>query len=133
MRCVRAVAVVFLWTMIPGTGWGADMQLGLAGSAEYDNNIYRSEAAKKDDLVFRINPKVKFIEDEGKFHWDLSYRMPWEKAIQTDRIDGLRHLLDADASYQVNGRTRIFFVFWSKRECRSDENSRSVCERSTRG
>ena len=67
MSWVRAVVVVFLLTIIPGTGWGADMNLGLEGSAEYDSNIYRTSAHEKGDAVFRITPKVHFIEDEGKF------------------------------------------------------------------
>jgi len=109
MSWVRAIAAVFLWVIIPGTGWGADMRLGLAGSAEFDDNVVRSGADKKSDVVFRITPKVQLIEDEGSFHWDLSYRVPWEKAIQTDRVDGFRHLLNAGASYQVSGQTKLFF------------------------
>jgi hypothetical protein len=99
-----------LWTILPGTGWGADMKLGLAGSVEYDDNILRSDVRKKDDVVFRITPNVRFIEDEGKFHWGLSYRAPYEKAIQTDRVDGFRHLLYADANYYVSDRTRAFLT-----------------------
>jgi hypothetical protein len=109
MSWVRAVAVVFLWTILPGTGWGADLQLGLAGSAEYDDNVLRSPSNKEDDFVFRITPKVSFIEDEGKFHWDLRYWVPWEKAIETDRIDGFRHFVSADARRYVGQRTQVFF------------------------
>jgi hypothetical protein len=86
------------------------MKLGLAGSVEYDDNILRSDVRKKDDVVFRITPNVRFIEDEGKFHWGLSYRAPYEKAIQTDRVDGFRHLLYADANYYVSDRTRAFLT-----------------------
>ena len=109
MSWVRAVAVVFLWTVLPGTGWGADLQLGLAGSAEYDNNVLRTNANKKDDVVFHIIPKVSFIEDEGKFHWNLRYRMPWETAVDAKRVQGLRHLLSADARHYVSQRTQVYF------------------------
>jgi hypothetical protein len=95
--------------MLPGTGWGADLQLGLAGSAEYDTNVLRSSNDEKDDFVFRVIPKVSFIEDEGKFHWDLRYQMPWETAIETDRVQGLRHFLDVGANHHVNQRTQVFF------------------------
>ncbi len=86
------------------------MRLGLSGAAEYDNNVFRTDVQKKDDFVFYITPKVWLIEDEGKFHWDLGYRAPYEKAIQTERVDGFRHFLNADASYFWRERTRIFFT-----------------------
>jgi hypothetical protein len=86
------------------------MKLGLAGAVEYDDNIFRSDSNKKDDVVFRITPKIRFIEDEGKFHWDLSYRVPWEKAVMTSRVDGFSHLLNADASHQISEQTRAFLT-----------------------
>lgn len=109
MSWLRTLAVVFLWTMLPGSGWGADMQLGLAGAVEYDDNIYRTSVDKKDDVVFRITPKVEFIEDDGKLQWYLRYQAPWEKAIETERVDGFRHYLTANAGYHLNAHTRFFF------------------------
>lgn len=86
------------------------MRLGLSGAVEFDDNIYRNDLNKKEDVVFRITPRVAFIEDEGKLHWDVRYAAPWETAVMTSKIDGFRHLLGADASYQINGRTRAFLT-----------------------
>jgi hypothetical protein len=110
MSWARAVAVFFLWTILPGTGWGADMKLGVSGAVEYDDNIFRNDFNKKEDAVFRITPRVVFVEDEGKLHWDVRYAAPWEKAINTDKVDGFNHLLGAEAEYHINGRTRTFLT-----------------------
>jgi len=109
MSWVRTVAVAFVWTLLPGIGWGADLKFGLSGAVEYDDNIYRTETNKQDDVVFRITPKIGFLEDEGKLQWDLRYQAPWEKAVETNKVDGFYHYANAAASYHLDDSTQFFF------------------------
>ncbi len=88
------------------------MKLGLAGSVEFDDNVLRSgdDENKDGDVVFRITPSVGFLEDEGKFHWNLGYSFPWERAVRTNAVSDVRHFLTAKASHQASERTRTFFT-----------------------
>ncbi len=126
MEWRRTAAVALGLALLPGASAALDIDGGLRTSVEYDSNVFRVDGPdEQDDVVFRITPLVRVQEDEGKFQWFVDYRFPYEVAIETDRVDGFRHFLDAQAEYNLAERTRIFFV---DRFTRSDgiTNARSA-------
>jgi hypothetical protein len=51
---------------------------------------------------------VRLTEDDGKLHWNIDYRFPYEFAVKTTRIDGFRHFLNARGDYFLSERTRFY-------------------------
>lgn len=46
--------------------------LGLEGAAVYDDNVYASEVAKRDDTFFKISPSVKLVADTSGYKANFS-------------------------------------------------------------
>ena len=109
MRWLRGIAAALWLPMLPGAGWGADLNLGLVGSVEYDDNVIRTSSGEQDDFVFRVMPQLRLLEEEGKLRWNLGYQVAWEKAVDTPQIDGFRHFADAGFQHHFNERTQVFF------------------------
>jgi hypothetical protein len=108
MRGVRALAVG-LSLLLPGVSSGADVRLALAGSTEYDDNVFRSESNKKDDVVFRVTPQVNIVEDREKLNYSVGYMLPYEVGVQyTDAINDFNHLVNANFRYRATPQTEIF-------------------------
>jgi hypothetical protein len=109
MKRGGAWALLLALTLAPAAGRAADARLGIATAMGWDSNVFRVERDEEDDWIFSVTPKLKFLEDEGKFTWDLGYDPTWEKAIQTDQVKGFRHFAYARSRYQLSGRTQVFF------------------------
>jgi len=108
IRATAVAAAAAVWIALPGQALGADALLSLGGGVEWDNNINRTRVATENDFVFRIRPKIRFLEDEGDLTWNVFYVPTYEKAVETDRVDGFRHYFTADASYHLSDRTEFF-------------------------
>jgi len=95
--------------LLPGASAALDVDLALRGSAEYDTNVRRTDGpGKTDDFIFRITPLIRVLEDRGKLRWNIDYRMPYEAAVKTNRVNGLRYFLTASGEFFVTERTRIY-------------------------
>ncbi|MEE2679562.1 MAG: hypothetical protein VX546_13355 [Myxococcota bacterium] len=106
MTKVLWVPIAILLVGLGGTAWGMDLQLSIAGQAEYDPNVGRD----KEDIssaVFRIVPKVHLIEDEGNLHYDVSYRPYYQYSTSSDGVDGFQHYLSASTKYFLGKRTEL--------------------------
>ena len=95
--------------LLAESSWALDLDGALRASTEYDSNVRRTDGpGHTDDVVFRITPLVRLVEDDGKFHWNIDYRFPYEFAVNTTRIDGFRHFLNAKGDYFLSERTRFY-------------------------
>lgn len=95
--------------VLPGQAWGADAQLSVGGGVEWDNNVARIGQPPEDDFIFRVNPKLRFIEDEGKATWNLFYAPTYENAVESSVVDGFRHYFVGNGSYHLSDATEFFF------------------------
>ena len=87
MRGVRRV-LLLLGCVLPGIAWGADVRLSLAGSTEYDSNVFRSPTDEKSDVVFRVAPRVGVVEDREKLNYSVGYSLPYEIGVKYKRRQG---------------------------------------------
>lgn len=93
----------------PATSAALDVDAALRGSAEWDSNVRRTDGpGQTDDFIFRITPLVSVLEDRGDFRWNINYRFPYEVAVNTTRVQGFRHFLNAGGVLHVTERTRIY-------------------------
>ncbi len=106
MRGVRKY--VLLGVLFPGLAWGADVRLSIAGSAEYDSNILRSQDNPKGDAVFRVTPSIRLVEDREKFDYSVGYSLPYEVGVTHTTVNDLNQLADANFSYRASPQTQIF-------------------------
>jgi hypothetical protein len=97
--------------MLPGIAWGADVRLAIAGSAEYDDNVFRTPDDKKDDLIFRVTPQIDLVEDREKFNYSVGYALPYEIGVtynDSDEVNDFNHLAHAKFSYRATPQTELF-------------------------
>jgi hypothetical protein len=107
MRGVRKV-LVLLGCLLPGIAWGADVRLSIAGSAEYDDNVFRSSSDRKDDVVFRVVPRVSVVEDRERLNYAVGYGLPFEIGVTYSDLRDLNHLADATFRYRATPQTELF-------------------------
>lgn len=110
-----AMAAVVMSTTVPtGSAFAADANLSIFGETEYDDNIFRTGRGEVDDMIFRITPRTKIYDDEGKFNWSVEYWMPFERALNHSDIDDLNHFAKVISEYPVSRKTTLTFFdrFW---------------------
>ncbi|TDJ15280.1 MAG: hypothetical protein E2O66_01655, partial [Deltaproteobacteria bacterium] len=74
-------------TTVPtGSVFAADVNLSIFGETEYDDNLFRTSRGEVDDMIFRITPRTKIYDDEGKFNWSVEYWMPFERALNHSEV-----------------------------------------------
>jgi hypothetical protein len=107
MRGVRGFLV--LWgCLLPGLAWGADVRLSLGVSTEYDNNVFRQPEDEKGDVIFRITPQVRLVEDREKLNYSLGYTLPYEIGVKYSEVRDLNHLVGGDFRYRATPQTEFF-------------------------
>jgi hypothetical protein len=107
MRGVRGFLV--LWAcVLPGIAWGADVRLALSAGTEYDNNVFRTPDDEKGDVIFRITPQIRLVEDREKLNYSLGYMLPYEIGVKYSEVRDLNHLVGGDFRYRVTPQTEIF-------------------------
>lgn len=105
-----AMAAIAMSTTVPmGSAFAADAKLSLSGEVEYDDNVFRTRKNEENDVIFRITPRTKIYEDEGKFNWSVEYWMPFEQAVDNSDIEDLNHFVTAISEYQVSRTTSLTF------------------------
>jgi len=106
MRGVRKY--VLLGMLFPGLAWGADVRLSLQGAAEYDSNIARSEDNAEDDLVFRVTPAIRLVEDREKLNYSVGYQLPYEIGVTHGSVNDLNQLFDGNFRYRATPQTEVY-------------------------
>ena len=94
---------------LAGTAWGAELQLSVSGQAEYDPNVGRNN----EDIgsaVFRIVPKINFIEDNGNLTFDVHYKPYYQYGTSSAATNGFQHYLNASGNYFLGERTEFFLT-----------------------
>lgn len=107
MKRFDAVVVALMLIGLPGIASAMDLTGALGLDGEFDSNVNRSSVDPRPDFILRLSPKIQLLEDEGKLHYNVTYRMPWEYAVDDKRVDGLRYYLAAGSEYNLNDRTRF--------------------------
>lgn len=107
MRGVRGI-LVLCGCVLPGIAWGADLRLSLAASTEYDNNVFREPEDEKGDVVFRVTPQIRVVEDREQFNYSVSYMLPYEIGVKYSEVRDLNHLVHADFRYRATPQTELF-------------------------
>jgi hypothetical protein len=107
MRGLRGFMV--LWgCVLPGIAWGADVRLSLSASTEYDNNVFRTPDDEKSDVIFRITPQVRLVEDREKLNYSAGYMLPYEIGVRYSDVRDLNHIANGDFRYRATPQTEIF-------------------------
>jgi hypothetical protein len=99
--------LVLLGCVLPGIAWGAEVRLSASGAAEYDDNVFRNDTDRQDDIVFRLTPRVSLVEDRDEFNYSVGYALPFEIGVKSDLRD-LNHLGDASFRYRLTPQTELF-------------------------
>jgi hypothetical protein len=109
MRTSSVLALVAWTLLLPGALRAGDLTFALDGSAEYDNNVFRSSEDEKQDVVFRLRPWAKLHDDRGQdLRYSLRYAVPVEFAVEHSELDDVDQDLVGDFSYHVNDRLQFF-------------------------
>jgi hypothetical protein len=88
----------------------ADLEFSGGGEVEYDDNVFRSESDKDDDVLFRLRPGVRIYEDRGDdLNFSAGYEAPVEFSTEnSDEFDDVDHIGRGSFQYHVNDRVEIF-------------------------
>lgn len=90
--------------------YGANLQFSVGGAVEYDDNVFRRESDKEDDILFRIRPGVRIYEDRGEdVNFSLGYAIPFEWALDNNsELQDEDHIVDGRFTYRVSDQLEFF-------------------------
>src|SRR5678816_535402 len=110
----RAIFTTLLVVCAAVPAFAADLEFSAGGEVEYDDNVFRSDTNKEDDVLFRLRPGVRIYEDHAHaFNFSAGYEAPIEfSADYTSELDEVDHIGAGSFSYRANNR---FDVFGSER------------------
>jgi hypothetical protein len=88
----------------------ADLEFSAGGEAEYDDNVFRSETDKEDDVLFRLRPGVRVYEDHGDdLNFSAGYEAPVEFSIEnSSELNDVDHVANGIFRYHANDRFEFF-------------------------
>jgi hypothetical protein len=101
---------VFAILVFPTLAWGAELDLAVSASMEYDDNVFRVPEGddKETDFLFRLSPQVAFKDETQKLNYNVSWSSPFTKGIKTSRISDFDQFLRGSFSYRLGDKTRIW-------------------------
>ena len=88
----------------------ADLEFSGGGEVEYDDNVFRSETNKDDDVLFRLRPGLRIYEDHGDdLNYSAGYEAPVEFSVEnTSEFDEVDHVATGFFQYHANDRFQLF-------------------------
>ena len=88
----------------------AELEFSGAGEVEYDDNVFRNNTHKVDDVLFRLRPGVRVHEDHGDdLNFSAGYEAPVEFSIKNpSALNDVDHVGNGTFDYHVNDRVDIF-------------------------
>lgn len=109
MRLVFAIVALFLvLALAGGPALGAEFAIDLGGQVEYDNNIFRTDDPKVEDVIFRLYPVIEFYEDRSSdLHYNLTYQMPLSVGVTESVVNGLDYIADFDSTWYATDRFSV--------------------------
>jgi hypothetical protein len=101
---------VFAILVFPTFAWGAELDLAIATSMEYDDNVFRvTEGGDKEtDFVFRLSPRVALEDKTQNLNYRVNWSVPFTKGIQTSRISDFDNFVGVRFSYRLSDKTRLW-------------------------
>ncbi len=90
--------------------FSAELEFSANGEVEYDDNVFRREENKEDDLLFRLRPGVRVREERGDdLNFSVGYEAPIEFSLENSKeLNEVDHLGDGKFNYHVNDRVELF-------------------------
>src|SRR4029453_9626313 len=85
----------------------SDLELGLDLGAYYNSNLFGSATDEVGDYSGRIGPRIRAMDELGKFTWAGGYWPTYEKYLDIGEADGWDHDLDVKAAWTPSRRTRL--------------------------
>lgn len=106
----RAISVTLFVLCAGVPALAADLAISANGDVEYDDNVFRRDSDKEDDILFRLRPGVRVFEDRGDdLNFSLGYELPVEFSVDnSDELNEVDHSFNGRFDYHVNDRIDIF-------------------------
>ncbi len=93
--------------VLPSLAKAVDLNLSMASSVGYDNNVFREKNDESGDVSFRFGPTARIHSIEDNLVYNLSYNPVYEKFVDFGDLDELSHFIFGGIEYQFNDRTSI--------------------------
>src|SRR5262249_39805959 len=106
----RAIFTTLLVVCAGLPAWSAELAFSANGETEYDDNVFRTENHKEDDLLFRLRPGVRIYEDHGDdLNYSATYEAPVEFSVNnSSELNDVDHVGYGYVNYHVNHQWDVF-------------------------
>jgi hypothetical protein len=106
----RAILATLLVVCPALPALAANLEFSANGEVEYDDNVFRSERNKEDDVLFRLRPGLRIYEDHGDdLNFSAGYEAPVEFSIHnSSELNDVDHIGSGIFDYHVNNKVDVF-------------------------
>lgn len=109
MRSLIA-AFALAGALAPSPAVSEELDLGLFGSAEYDDNVFNSSDDETDDVVLRAGPILGLRRPQGAVTYDLRYEPRFETFVDQSGLDEWDHSAFGRLRWQFAPTTAVSVV-----------------------
>jgi hypothetical protein len=103
---VRASLILVL-VGFAGVAEAVDLDLSMTTTVGYDDNIFRTDKDKEDDVSFRFGPAVRVRDETSKLSYNVSYNPVYEQFVTWTEADDWAHFAHGSVDYQLSDRTLL--------------------------
>lgn len=107
MRFVTKLLVGAVVALVPRSGLGTELELGLEAGVGFDDNVLSSATNEEADVYLRLGPRISVQDPEGAFRWQVYYRPRYDKYVDLDEIDGWDHNAYASVEWDISPATSL--------------------------
>jgi hypothetical protein len=109
MRTLIA-AIALGGALLPSVAAAEELDLGVFGTVEYDDNIFSSQDDETDDFVLRAGPVIGLRRPQGSFTYDLRYEPRYEAFVDNSDLNEWDHSAFGRAKWQFSPTTSVGVV-----------------------
>jgi hypothetical protein len=109
MRTLIA-AIALGGALLPSVAVAEELDLGLFGSVEYDDNLFNSSDEETDDVVLRAGPIIGLGRPQGSLTYDLRYEPRYEAFVDQSGLDDWDHAAFGRVRWQFAPTTALSVV-----------------------
>ena len=109
---MRRAATAALLLLVAHGASATDLELGIEGSVQYDDNLLSASEDELDDFSLRLTPRLRLFDDRGKLSWEVRYFPRYRKFLDSGEFDGWDQDVYGRLTWKPTERTKLEISDW---------------------
>jgi hypothetical protein len=109
---MRRAGIAAVLLLVAHAASAIDLEVGIEGSVQYDDNLLSSSENELDDYSLRLTPRLRLFDDQGKLSWEVRYFPRYRKFLDSSEFDGWDQDVYGRLVWRPSERTKLEISDW---------------------